>query len=760
MTPNPSLRRIRVPHTLLSLAIALACAAPVVAQDSTDADKEGDSNVLETITVTAERREENVQKVPISITAVEPEKLDVLGSGGEDIRFLSGRLPSLLIESSFGRTFPRFYIRGLGNTDFDLNASQPVSLIYDEVVQENPILKGFPVFDLDRVEMLRGPQGTLFGRNTPAGVLKFESRRPSQERDGYIQGSYGRYGTANFEGAIGGGLSDSTSARLSAMYQRRDDWVDNTFTGRQNALEGYREFAARGQLLIEPTDGFTALLNVHVRSEDGTARLFHANMIRRGSNDIVSGFDRDKISIDGANQQDLETWGANARLSWDFGSTSLYSITGFESADLYSRGDIDGGSTYTFDFDPSDGLALGTPPAGARFPAESADGLSDHGQFTQEFRLQSNEWGRFDWQAGLYYFNEDITIDSFSYDTLANGIVNGFAQQEQENIAWAIYASGDYDVTDAFKLKGGLRYTRDEKDFTAIRTQSPFGAPNISLSANPSDSDVSGDLSGVWTVNEDVNAYARIAKGFRAPSVQGRIVFGDSISVADSETVVSIEAGVKADLWDKRARLGFAVFHYVVDDFQLTAVGGAANFNTLINADKTRGQGFEVDFDAYLTDNLLVTVGGSYNDTEIDDPNLYIQPCGGGCTVTDPAGPSAGLVSIDGNSLPQAPKWVTNLTARWSFPFGDGREFYAYTDWAYRSEVNFFLYESKEFRGSALLEGGLRLGYSWDYGGKEVALFGRNITNELELVGGIDFNNLTGFVNEPRIFGVEFKAKF
>ncbi len=119
----------------------------------------------------------------------------VINSGGADIRGLSGRVPSLNIESSFGRTFPRFYIRGLGNTDFDLNASQPVSLIYDDVVLENPILKGFPAFDVDRVEVLRGPQGTLFGRNTPAGIVKFDTVRPDATSRNYMRISYGTYST-------------------------------------------------------------------------------------------------------------------------------------------------------------------------------------------------------------------------------------------------------------------------------------------------------------------------------------------------------------------------------------------------------------------------------------------------------------------------------------------------------------------------------------------------------------------------------------
>jgi iron complex outermembrane receptor protein len=225
--------------------------------------------------------------------------------------------------------------------------------------------------------------------------------------------------------------------------------------------------------------------------------------------------------------------------------------------------------------------------------------------------------------------------------------------------------------------------------------------------------------------------------------------------------VLSFEAGYKADLFDRRARLGLAAFAYRVDDQQLTAVGGTANFNRLINAERTNGRGFELDLEAYLTPQFLVTLATSYNDTEIDDPRLAVAGCGAPCTVLDPRGPAAGTFLINGNSLPQAPEWISNVTARWGTPVGAG-EFFVYTDWAYRSEVNFFLYESVEFQGDALLEGGLRVGYQW--GGAnatyEAALFGRNITDNIELVGGIDFNNLTGFINEPRVWGVEFSARY
>ncbi len=742
-------------NAVLAAAIAAALPFPAAWAQAPDS-----GATLEDVIVTAQRREESIQDVPVAVSTLSDEKLDVLASGGNDIRFLSARLPSLQIESSFGRAFPRFYIRGLGNTDFDLNASQPVSLVYDDVVQENPILKGFPVFDLEMVEMFRGPQGTLFGRNTPAGVLKFNSARPSRERGGYLRASYGDDASANVEGAVGGAIGENWAMRFSGFYQHRDDWVDNVQTGEGDALEGYDELAGRVQFLYEPGDALSALLNVHARSLDGTARMFRANVFTPGTNDLVPGFSENQVFLDGANDQDLDAVGGNLRISYEYGRVTLHSITGYETVEVLSRGDIDGGFGAVF-------LGPGNfGPGFIPFPAESADGLPDHSQITQEFRWESNDWGRFDWQAGVYYFDEDLTIDSFNYDTLANGVRNGDVEQRQDNQAWAVFGSAEYEIGDAFTLRAGLRYTSDEKDFTAERFLSPVGAGPIGpIDVSTDEENVSWDVSGTWALSDATNLYARVAQGFRAPSIQGRLLFGNAVSVADAEEILSFEAGIKTSLFNDRGRLSFSVYKYTMDDQQLTAVGGGANFNTLLNADQTDGQGAELDFEAYLTDNFLITIGASYNDTEIDDPDLGVQVCGGGCTFLDPVIAPAippfvpATVSIDGNRLPQSPEVIANLTARWGMPVSNG-EFFIFTDWAYRSEVNFFLYESAEFEGKDLLEGGLRVGYNWNDGKQELAVYGRNITDEIEAVGGIDFNNLTGFINEPRRIGVEFMTRF
>jgi len=176
------MRRILCSTSLFALAAAAVLSAtPAAAQATGDTDapaadaQQGVGEIL----VTATRRSENLQDIPLSVATINDETLAAINSGGADIRGLSGRVPSLNIESSFGRTFPRFYIRGLGNTDFDLNASQPVSLVYDEVVLENPILKGFPAFDVDRIEVLRGPQGTLYGAGNDAGTVRYITAQPN-----------------------------------------------------------------------------------------------------------------------------------------------------------------------------------------------------------------------------------------------------------------------------------------------------------------------------------------------------------------------------------------------------------------------------------------------------------------------------------------------------------------------------------------------------------------------------------------------------
>jgi iron complex outermembrane receptor protein len=734
-------------NATLAAAIAMALPLPAAfAQDSTAA--------LGEIIVTAQRRSENIQDVPLSVSPLQGERLAAMFEGGGDIQVLAARVPSLYAESSNGRLAPRFYIRGLGNSDFDLAASQPVSIIVDEVVLENVILKSFPMFDLERVEVLRGPQGTLFGRNTPAGIVKFDTKKPTQESGGDLALSYGELGSLSFEGAVGGGISETVSFRLSALYHERDDWIDNDFTGENDAMGGYEEWAYRAQLLIEPSDNFSALLNFHARDIDGTASIFRANVLGPGSDGFNSNYDRDSVTYDGGdgNPQSAEGLGGSLRL--DIGladDVTLTSITAYENTESSSRGDIDGG--FGADFLP----AVGPCPPGSQpgdpcipFPSDTLDGIDNLDQITQEFRLASQASDRLFWQAGAYYFDSEFSVTTNPFFTPAPTTV------VHENTAWAVFGHASYDVTDAFTLTGGLRYTDDDKD---LYGSGPTGASIAPVSV--SDEQVSWDVSGLFRVNDNFNVYGRLANGFRAPTIQGRdVAFFGTPSVADSETINSIEFGFKSQLADDRVRLNAAVFYYEVDDLQLSAIGGGGNFVQLVNADKGTGMGIDLDSEFLITDRFMMTLGFSYTDTEIDDNTLVVPPCGSGlCTVLDPLDAN-GRAIIDGNSFVQAPEYVATVTARYGLPIGTNGELFFFTDWAFQGETQFFIYESEEFKSDGNFEGGARIGYAHDGGKWEVALFGRNITDEENVKGAIDFNNLTGFDNEPRIVGVSFRARF
>jgi iron complex outermembrane receptor protein len=719
--------------------------------------------VVEEVIVTAQKRPEDVQKIPVAVSTVAGSDLGVILTAGPDIRAVSGRVPSLTLESSFGRAFPRFYMRGLGNTDFDLNASQPVSMVMDEVVLENPIVKGMPLFDLDRIEVLRGPQGTLFGRNTPAGVIKFDTKRPTKEFESDFHVSYGSYNNVDVNGGIGGALSDTLSARFSALYQSESNWVDNKYTGKNDALGGYTTGAVRLQFLWKPDDKFSALFNVHGWHVDGTARIFRANIIKKGTDDFVDGYRQDTVYQDGLNAQLISSLGGLLRLEYNLGSSTLTSITGFERINnMYSRGDIDGG------YGPYPGGIYG--PGFIPFSSESADGIPSLKQTTEELRLASNAGGELNWLVGAYYFNEDVAIDSFSYDSLTKGNPqNGYATQTQTTTSYALFGSLDLKLSDAWALKAGLRYTDDKKDFAANRPQPLFQPPlTHPITRHTSDNNVSWDLSAFYKAAPDISLYGRLATGYRGPSIQGRIMFApdfsngqnpatNGVSVANAETIKSAEIGMKSILADHRLRLNLATYVFQMDNQQLTAVGGQYNVATLLNAKRTKGHGFEADVEYIPSANWFGSLGLSWNPTEIDDPNLTVASCGGGCTTTNPIN-SAGLVLVNGNPLPFAPKWIVSGILNYqSDPLNRG--YFGSFDWAYSSDKSFFLYQSKEFHSDSL-EFGLRLGYGWNQGKYEIALFGRNITNAKILEGGIDFDNLTGMTNEPRILGVQFAVKF
>ncbi len=741
-TKNSGLSRRLVGTGLTTLALTLA-AAPALAQ----------IEVLEEITVTAQKREQSLEDVPLSVSAITGEAVDDYVNGGLDIRALAARVPGLNIETSNGRTQPRFYLRGLGNIDFDVNANQPVAMVFDEINLENNVLRSLPLFDIERVEVLRGPQGSLFGRNTNAGAIKIDSARPGRDVDGYVRAGYGVRDTINLEGAATLPVSETFSTRVSLKYQERDDWIDNIVNGPGDDFGSFEEFAWRIQAQLTPSENFTGLLKVHGFNQEGShPNVFYANAIQQGSEGLRSGFDEEVAQHDNdVADLDLDHVGAALNLQWSWGEGNTFtSITGYDTVDNFQSADVDGGE---ISFDPADIGELGRQ---VFFNVATGDGLQDHEQITQEFRLAGDK-EKFFYQVGFYYFDEDFDLlnQDFIFPT-------GSALVSQQTESIALFGQIEYYLNEQWAVTVGGRWTDDEKDLQV--GPAVAGGTVAPDSISVSDDFFNFDVALTFDANDDWTWFGRIATGSRGPVTLGRFGF---VSSAETEDSLSGEIGFKSTLLDGRARWNSAVYAFRNDDHQLTATGGVANVNQLLNADEVNGYGFETEVDFVVTENLFISANLSYNDTEIDDPNLRDDLCGSApsCTGLDPVagmrmGPFGPVteVFIDGNALPRTPEWIFNFVLEYNYPLANG-DVYFNTDWNYRGESDLFLHRSVEFVQESRVLGGLRAGYAMN-NGMDFAVVGRNITDEVTVDGALNFLNLTAFVNEPAYWGVEFRWNF
>ena len=741
---------------------ALLAAGPAFGQAS--------ENGLEQVTVTADRRQENLQNVPVSASVLSGESLNTFTASGDDrLLALSGKVPDLYVESTTGRIFPRFYIRGLGNVDFYLGASQPVSIVLDDVVMEHVVLKSTPAFDVGQIEVLRGPQGSLFGRNTTAGVIKFDTNRPTQEFEGRGSASYGAYNSVDIDFGVGGPLVPGKLAfRVSGLYQKRDQYIDNTYTGAsadgtvtgvKNATGGFNERDLRIQLLATPVDNLSLLTSVHGRWYKGPASVFRRGALKLGSHDAsAQHWDQARWDEGNNNPQGYNTYGVSENITYDFGGVTLTSITAFEATEGQSRGDTDGGAAADYG-----NVGFG----------ESMGRVRALGQWTQELRLASSDQARFKWQVGGLYFDQhDITefYQRAYFLTPPANNPNNWVRLRDANTSWAVFGQASYEVLPDLNVTAGVRVTNDRKDTLLLKTaDSATGVVLFPATANRNpvleDTKPSWDLSALYQVDDSLNLYARVATGFRGPTIQGRsAVFNSPFTTANSETILSWEAGVKKQ-FSSSLRVNASAFTYTVDNIQLNANDSNGN-GVFFNANKATAYGLEAEIDWLPIENLTLSAGLSLLHTEINDPNAYAQMCSllGAMTCT-PGNPyftkGAGtgttyFAKIDGNPLPNAPEYNLNFSARYDYPISEQGRLFAATDWNMQGYTNFVLYRTKEFNSNGNYEGGLRFGYATD--AWEVAIYGRNITNNKNLKGVIE-NYDAAILNDPATIGVTLSGK-
>jgi iron complex outermembrane receptor protein len=780
---------------LLLAGIGCAAVMPAGAQAQADAAlaNGGDNDA---IIVTAQRRVENAMTVPVAVSVIRPEALhDYQAAGADTLLSLSGRVPSLYVDDTTGRIFPRFYIRGLGNIDFYLGASQPVSIIQDDVVEEHVVLKSNPAFDVGQVEVLKGPQGSLFGRNTTAGIIKFDSAQPTDTWQGQGSASYGRFNSVNVDAGIGGPLTQDgkISFRLSGLYQHRDDWISNVYTGPsddgtkpgKDVMGGYDERDVRLQLLFKPTDSFSLRLSGHYRDYDGTATPFYRGSIKVGTDAVPASVDRSVVANDEGhnNPQSYKTHGVSAKAAYDFGGITLTSITAWEHAAGKSLGDTDGGAAANFG-----GVAPNICAAGC---GESQGHLRGLDQWSEEVRLASDDTGRFKWQVGGIYFDsrDHTEFDQRGFFLTSNVLgttpnPNNWVLLHDVNKSWAGFGQASYALTNRLTLTGGVRVTRDTHttdllahpsytNFLPISATAPASSYlcGTSFHCRLSDTKPSWDASLLYRANDEISVYARVARGFRGPTIQGRsAVFQTAYSTAKSETNTSYEAGFKTAFLDNKIHFNVTGFYYVVDNMQFNGNDSFGN-GVLFNANKGRGYGMEAELDARPTKNLHLSAGLSLLHTEIDDKNVFVQVGSANSilsqtvlnplqTVTNPTtGVKTYFAQIDGNPFPNAPDYNLNLSARYDFPISDDSRVFVAGDFNMQGKTSFVPYQTVEYRADGNYELGAKIGYAFKT--YEVAVFARNLTNQKNLIDVIDTSNYrAGIYNDPRVFGVTLSGSF
>ncbi|MFT4046977.1 MAG: TonB-dependent receptor [Solimonas sp.] len=736
--------------------IAQANAAVGDVADATDA--------ITTVVVTAQRREEKIQDVPSSITALSGADLidDGVGrSASEVLKFIPNASAGTI-----GHGRPRWWIRGVGTGTQGLDSPSPVGLYLDDVYIDNASATGFPLFDLDRVEVLRGPQGTLWGKNTTGGAIDFVSKKPTFTPDGYAKIDYGSYNDKIFEGAFGSAVvDDRLAARASFHYEDRDGPFKNQYTGEDEG--GGRDAAGRIQFLAHVTPDLDALLNVHFRNYrlDGNS----ATVIGSGTDGEYFDYndttytpskDREDISSNAPTQSDTTQNGVALTLNWQLGGLALTSISAYEEFAAKSLGDGDD-----------------TPLELSRTYANQHSE-----QASQELRLASPATDRLNWVGGLHYFTTHISSDSATA-TLPTTIRPAGAYADTDytyhDDSLAAFGNVTFDVTDAFKLNGGLRWTTENKNIDLSRVansgsvtfsepaewwrQSSVSSTLVQSAVQDSDddwNDLTWDFTPSYRFGDDVLVYARYAKGFRSGGYNTSATQQAGINVLKPETLTSYEIGAKTSWLDNRLIANVSAFHYVYDDIQINVVTtyNSSPNSQLVNAKRGLGDGAELEFTARPIRNLQLKLSGGYLDARFDD--FPVSSTTGGTTTAN----------YRGNAFVRSPKWSGVLNAEYSQPLANGDSVVFGTDWNAQSKYFFF---ANNQTNPNLMQGGyatgtVRLSYLTAADKVTVTAYVNNVTDALyknhtlpgtTSSGGYS-NNAIVYWSEPRTYGLSLTTRW
>lgn len=762
-------------------AIVLACSqAQAKAQDASSSSSS--SSGVETVVVTAEKHAENIQKVPISITAFSSKDIENLGM--KSSTDFAQYTPNVYISLPNGvGNQPVIIIRGIGLNDYDTNNAGPNGVYIDEVYQSSPSGQTFQTFDLKRIEVLKGPQGTLYGRNSSGGAINYITKKPTDYLTGNLHAEYSSFNTVNLEGAVGGPLSKDLDGRIAGVYNYSDGYSYNELT--HEHVNGTNNMGVRGELQYKPSEDLTILFNVHGGYLDNLPYEYrHVGTLVPGTFDpatfsysvcspsqAFAGNCVDMFGYNGTNHGyynggwqrkahlRIESLGSYLRADYKPGNITYTSITAFEYNDKRHPEDSDSSpnSLVEVDFNTSDM------------------------EFTQEFRA-SQSTNTYDWVVGAYYLHEvlkqnqplylfldwDKFFGAGSGDGLAS--INYFYARQATD-AYALYGQGDYRITPKLKLTLGGRYTIESKTYgmsNYMKVQSGgegnFG-PLALLWDYPNNKQTNYNFSYKVALNYNftntIMAYVSLTTGFKGGDFDGGfldnnpVIAKRELAPVKPETVTAYEAGLKTTLLHDRLLFDFAAFYNDWKNEQLfTWVDNPephqGPLNVLDNAPKAHTDGLEVQLVARPINRLTLSADfGFLFDAKVDKFLLTHSPV-----------PS----DYTNHRLPFTPKFTFSGVADYVVPLANDDQLNLQFTASYRASQYGDLSDSPYTAMPSLWLENIRVGYTFDEGRWEISGYITNLSGQKYVVNSGDLTNPFGFIQQivgtPRVFGGALDYRF
>jgi iron complex outermembrane receptor protein len=716
--------------------------------------------VLETIIVTAQKKVQNIQTVPVSVIALGRDDLSNMKM--RNTQEIVSQAPNVQMLGSNGDAQLVLGMRGVTQSDYSPNGSGAVALYVDEVYMgATPLAAGVQLFDIERIEMLLGPQGTLYGKNTTGGAVNIMTTKPQMDGiSGYIDVGLGNFGFQTVTGAIDTEISDNWGARFAFTSSENDGFVDNKLPDTENPSQ-INESAIRFSLAYQ-TDGLDAIFRLH----NSSSRANHSSILLLEADEGVenggigignTGYGRKDIGFhdtesNRVEEKEFDLTGANLTINYGIDDFTITSITSYDDGEYFVPEDPDGSPYHLLEDD---------------FYART-------NQFTQDLRLSTDFPGPFDFIAGLYY-SEDTTDGATRYrwladfgdgtQPLANNCEDTFFfgcyysnSYEQTRTTEAAYIHSTYQLTDSVSLTLGIRHTRDsievddysswygeaENSFEQTVDGPLLGSLGLDdRNEKINDSNTSGKIGVDWTVDEDLMIYGSYSTGYRGSAFNGFAFAPEEFTSVKPEELLAWEFGFKSTLQNGQTRLNAAVFNYTYENQQFLIFD--AGLQSLLNAGESEIKGMELQLTTQATEKLSINAGIGLLDAKYIELNY------------------AGA-DLSGNTLPSAPKVNVNMMLNYDLWQSDSLWVQLHYDANYVSTQYFEPFNDDRLDQPGYTIHNARVNFSFDDENQKVSIYVKNLTDEEYATYSVDltadWNGLFFFRGAPRTFGIDYKYSF